>query len=201
MKFLKNKKNNKEGGFVILVAVLVSSLLISIGIFISTVAYKEMKLAIASVNSQKSFYAANSALECATYHDYFNGPFPENSADILDMGGRISDQVRCNGQDWQIYYDGYTGSIPAGMNISATSTSAVSYFEISFQRNYDDCGIIGNPACETEDGQPYARVRIEKTGFDNNNPNPNNEVITIQAFGHNKKTGAGIVERAMRIRY
>lgn len=201
MKFLKNKKNNKEKGFVILVAVLVSSLLISIGTFISMVAYKEMKLATASVSSQKSFYAANSALECAIYHDYFNGPFPENSADISGMGGHISDQVKCNGQDWQIYHNGNKSSAPLGMNIGATSTSAVSYFEVSFQRDYDDCGIMGNPACETEDGQPYARVRIEKTGFDNNNPNPNNEVITIQAFGHNKKTGVGIVERAMRISY
>lgn len=61
-------KNNKQG-FVILVAVLVSTLVVSIGAFIASIAIKELQLSASGRESQNAFYAADSALECALYHD------------------------------------------------------------------------------------------------------------------------------------
>ncbi len=61
--------NNNKNGFVILVAVLVSTLVISIGAFIASVAIKELQLSASGRESQNAFYAADSALECALYHD------------------------------------------------------------------------------------------------------------------------------------
>ena len=62
-------KNNSKKGFVILVAVLVSTLVISIGAFIASIAVQELKLSASGRESQNAFYAADSALECALYHD------------------------------------------------------------------------------------------------------------------------------------
>ena len=198
MKFLKNKQRNK--GFVILVAVLVSSMLISIGTFIAVMALKELQLSSSSKDSQKAFYAADSALECALYHDIragaSGGPFPQNSADI--NGALVSSIINCNGQNVKIYHSGNKDDepvAPAGMeDIQSTPSqgndngSSTSYFEISFVRFQQEDETITN--------QPYARVRIEKIDIGGDN-----DATILQAYGHNKGSGAGIVERALKVSY
>lgn len=198
MKFLKNKQKNK--GFVIMVAVLISSMLISIGAFITIIALKELQLSSSSKDSQKAFYAADSALECALYHDIRSGasggPFPQNSDDI--NGSLVSSIINCNGQNVKIYHSGNKNDAPvapAGMeDIQSTASNlpnhngmSISYFEISFYRPQQD---------ETPDNQLYARVRIKKTDIGGEN----DETI-LQAYGHNKQSGAGIVERALKVTY
>jgi len=78
-------KNKKEKGFVILFAILISAvmLLISVGIF--NIVQKQSILSSFSRESQKAFYAADSALECALRND-LNSPtvitkFPFTLAD------------------------------------------------------------------------------------------------------------------------
>lgn len=66
-------KNKNEKGFTLLFAVLVSTLVISIGATIISIALRQTILSGTSRESQYAFYAANTVLECATYWDK-NGP-------------------------------------------------------------------------------------------------------------------------------
>lgn len=56
-------------GFTILLAALVASLVLSLGISVFSIAQKQLILASTSRNSQYAFYAADTAAECALYWD------------------------------------------------------------------------------------------------------------------------------------
>lgn len=60
-------KNNK--GYTLLFAVLVSSIVLSIGISILTISKKEFLLSASARDSTMAFYAADTGLECATYYN------------------------------------------------------------------------------------------------------------------------------------
>ena len=66
MSILNSKKNK---GFVILFAMLISSLILLISAGIFNVVQKEVVLSSSARESQRAFYAADSALECALYSD------------------------------------------------------------------------------------------------------------------------------------
>lgn len=56
-------------GFTLLIAVLIGSLMLSIGFAIFNFAFKELILASSAKESQIAFFAADAGLECALYHD------------------------------------------------------------------------------------------------------------------------------------
>jgi len=62
-------KKNKESGFVILFAMLISTLILLMSAGIFRVAQKESILSSYSRESQKAFYAADAGAECALYWD------------------------------------------------------------------------------------------------------------------------------------
>lgn len=59
----------KNKGYTLLFAVLVSSLVLSVGISILNISRKEFLLSSSARESTSAFYAADSALECAVYQD------------------------------------------------------------------------------------------------------------------------------------
>jgi len=67
----KNKKENifKKRGFTLLFAVLVSTLVLSVGASIISIALKQIILSGSARDSQFAFYAANTGIECALYLD------------------------------------------------------------------------------------------------------------------------------------
>lgn len=80
------KKNNKRactaklersGGFALLFSVLVSSLLLTIGLSIFSIALKELAISTATRQSVHAFYAADSGREYAKYRDTKLGDFPD----------------------------------------------------------------------------------------------------------------------------
>lgn len=71
---------NKKSGFTLLFAVLVSTLVVSIGATIISIALRQTILSSTSRESQFAFYAANTALDCAHYWDTFTG---------LELGGKV----------------------------------------------------------------------------------------------------------------
>ncbi len=62
-------RHKTQSGFTLLFAVLISSLVISIGATIISIALRQTILSGTSRESQYAFYAANTALECAHYWD------------------------------------------------------------------------------------------------------------------------------------
>jgi len=56
-------------GFTLLIAVILTSVLVSIGLALIDVALKQLQLSSTVRNSQVAFYNADTALECGLYHD------------------------------------------------------------------------------------------------------------------------------------
>lgn len=62
-------KNSDSRGFTILLAALVASLVLTLGISIFTIAQKQLVLSSLSRSSQYAFYAADTAAECVLFWD------------------------------------------------------------------------------------------------------------------------------------
>jgi hypothetical protein len=75
LRIQKRKKRQPARGFTLLIAALVGSLLLSIAFAIFNITYKEVILASTGRESQVSFFAADSALECALYWDQVHDAF------------------------------------------------------------------------------------------------------------------------------
>lgn len=72
---IKNKNNGpvspkrSEGGFALLISVIFMSVMLTFGLALGTLAYKQQILASNGIESQYAFYAADAALECLLYAD------------------------------------------------------------------------------------------------------------------------------------
>lgn len=69
----------KNKGFTLLLASLIASLLLSVGLSMFTIAQKEIILSSLGRDSQYAFYAADAGAECALYWDFKNA-FKTNEA-------------------------------------------------------------------------------------------------------------------------
>ena len=63
----KHFKNNK--GFVALFTVLIAAVVLSMAIGIANISLKQIVLSASSTDANKSFYAADSGIECVLFHD------------------------------------------------------------------------------------------------------------------------------------
>ena len=61
--------NKQQRGFALLIAVIFMTVMLSIGLALSSLGYKQEILASTAIESQSAFYAADAALECALYYD------------------------------------------------------------------------------------------------------------------------------------
>ncbi len=62
-------------GFALLIAIILTSVVLAVGIALLDMAYKQIVLASSAKNSQIAFYNADSALECALYWDQKSNAF------------------------------------------------------------------------------------------------------------------------------
>lgn len=93
-----SRKNNQ--GFVILFAVLVSSIILLISVGMYNVISKEVVLSSAARESQRAFYAADSALECALYADIkgIGSPNPRTPFTVNPIDREYT-SFNCSGAD------------------------------------------------------------------------------------------------------
>ncbi len=75
IRLAKNKR-----GFALLIAIVVATIVLTIGISIINTALKEVILASTVRNSLSGFYTADSAVECSLYWDNIRGRFGTESA-------------------------------------------------------------------------------------------------------------------------
>ena len=87
------KRDRKQGerGFTILLAALVASLILSLGVSIFSIARKSITLSTLGRDSQYAFYAADTAAECALYWD-------DASRDAFSTSSP-ADSIRCDDPD------------------------------------------------------------------------------------------------------
>ena len=82
---------NKKRGITLLVALVVVNVLLAIGLSLSNISYKSLKLSSFGVDSQYAYYAAEAGFECAQYHDKagaFKSP--------------VQNKVECNGVEMNV---------------------------------------------------------------------------------------------------
>ncbi len=73
-------------GITLLVAVVLSSVMLSVALSLLDISYKQVLLSSSSRQSQYAFYAADSALECALYWDQKMGAFDFSASSYLTSG-------------------------------------------------------------------------------------------------------------------
>ena len=98
---IDTKQNNEdhfittgEAGFTLLMAVIITSVVIMLGVTISGILQRNALISASSKDSTEAFYAADTALECVMYYDRAQDAFGTSSDPIS-----IEDTVKCLGVD------------------------------------------------------------------------------------------------------
>jgi hypothetical protein len=114
------KKKRNERGYVLLLSVLISGIILAIAVGIANVTLKGLILASTGKNSQYAFYAADSGGECALYWD-INGGGAGSVFATSSESAPLESGVVCSGQD-----------IAQSWNVTgATPTSATTEFVVT----------------------------------------------------------------------
>jgi len=88
MSILFKKYKKEERGFVILFTVLIAIVMVVIAAGLSLISFKELRLSSSAREAHIAFFAADSGLECALYHDsngFFLSVEPVFSIDCNDQ--------------------------------------------------------------------------------------------------------------------
>ncbi len=109
-----------ERGFTLLLAAIVASVVLVLGSSIFSIAQKQLTLSSVGRDSQFAFYAADSAAECALYHDRRKSAF--GTADVPVVATVVCDKDE-TGADLSV-----SSVIVASSGTSATSTFEMDLF-------------------------------------------------------------------------
>lgn len=90
------RETNK--GVTLLVAIITINILLAIGLSLSNLSYKSLKVSSSGRETQRAYYAAEAGFECAQYWD--------KSGEFTSEGSQAS--ISCNGQDLTINSSSFT---------------------------------------------------------------------------------------------
>jgi len=150
MKNIKQQKN-KDQGFVILFAMLISSIILLMTSGIFNVVQKQVILSSYARESQRAFYAADAALECALSYDI--GPGREGTAFPVITGNEENQapgSIRCGGSDLSVIDLGEIGE--------------AQFFSFRYYNPSDEVGCAYILVKKTEEGGFYD-TQITAAGF------------------------------------
>lgn len=114
----------KKRGYALIVAVILTSVMLSFGLALNSLAYKQKVLASDAIQSQYAFYAADAALECALYADQQKDLFDYASHDA----GNSPDPITCaniSAEQGLYYWDASRLSISQRISLSPTQCADV----------------------------------------------------------------------------
>lgn len=138
----QNRRTNPRAGFTVLLAALVGSLVLSLGISIFSIAHKSITLSTLGRDSQYAFYTADSAAECALYWDVRFDAFSTSSPTA---------SVRCDDPDPPNPIT-VTNNLPTWPNTVFTIGEATS-FEIG-----GNCAIV---TVTKSDSVPFTTIQAD----------------------------------------
>ena len=82
--FYKNKRKDIDlrdnTGFTLLLSVLIASIMLALGVSIFNILSEQLIISDLGKQSQYAFYAADTGLDCALYHDFQNNAFPTSTS-------------------------------------------------------------------------------------------------------------------------
>lgn len=157
-----SKKLHTKKGISLVISLIMTTVLLSVSFSISNIVLRQLRLTNVSTNSQIAFYAADSGLECALYHDtHTDGTVPTvygNGFGNAYFGTSTSwvpgtNPVKCG------INNGYS---PMGFNkvISSDQTIATSTFSIDYGTSCAYVEVVKTPL----------RTKISSNGY-NTGPN------------------------------
>lgn len=97
--------NKSQKGVTLLLAVLVASIALSVGVGIFSLLFSQLEIAGTSKDSITAYYAANSGAECALYWELLATKNPDIENPFAFTTGPSSNTIRCN----NIIYDNVGG--------------------------------------------------------------------------------------------
>ena len=121
--------DNTQRGFTLLLAALVSSLVLALGISIVSIARKSVTLSSITRDSQFAFYAADSAAECGLYWDlrylYFGTTSPPglSPSDVTCDNQQINATGRQATEPYTMTYEYESGGYCAQVSVSKNTTN------------------------------------------------------------------------------
>ncbi len=143
-------KTNPQKGIAILIAVIAVSAMLLIALAISDISFKEQVLTFFGRDSKTAFYAANSGIECALFHDFGGGvdgsfKFPTSTA------SGSTGTVQCANQ-------------ALDTDVSADTNSAVTSFFFNVNSEASSCSIVR--VTKTVVGNSI-QTTVESRGYNN----------------------------------
>ena len=169
MKLFFKQKNR---GFTVLFAVVVSALILAIGISIANITLKQIRISSLGRESQIAFYAADSGSECVLYYDLVEESFGTSSSSNVPP----TYTIECFGEEAVVSFD------PTGTADSRHATSSISIEDTSSATHL----------CAT--------VEIGK--HDTNNDNFSDKTIILsRGYNICAGDSTRLLERGIRIRY
>src|SRR3990167_9509283 len=145
---IKKIFKNKSAGFVILYAVIISSMVLAIALGVLDIAYKEIKFSTSARDTNDAFFAADTGLECALFNDKSTGDsFVEVgfSGEIVCRGGAITLNGSFPEWDFIISQLGSVGEPCARVNVKKDTATTIT------SSGYNNGG--GNPGeCDSAPG-------------------------------------------------
>ena len=140
---ITNPFNSQEPqrGFTLLIAIILSSVTLSVGLALADIAYKQVVLSSTAKQSQTAFYHADSALECALYYDQKFAAFNQGSSFNLNS-------VQCEGRAIQNLQQSTAGSIlTTTFRVSCPTSGTSAEVSIYKATGSATCGANGAKNC------------------------------------------------------
>jgi len=164
MKTKKIKKNKacpaklqQSRGFVILFAVVISSILLAIALGVSDIAFREVKFGTSAKDANDAFFAADTGVECALYYDRFDKNV------FIELESEISIPMICAGLPIALIGT----SSPWSFNVVKLGSNSRSCAKVTVSKNYESFPTLttviskgyntGNNYCESPDSNRVER--------------------------------------------
>lgn len=156
-----------KNGFALLIALIVSSILLVVGVGVAGIGFREMRLASFSNQSEIAFYAAETGLECGLYWDKaqpFSGGSFATSTFVNTGGGMVSSMPSISCVNASSFSDfGFDFSNPTIDEIKFTINNP--YVNMTIQKEF--------PSGSNKQDDARATTTITATGYntsDSTNP-------------------------------
>ena len=118
----KNLQNNR--GFVLLFAVTLSALLLAIAVGVTNIAFREIRFSTNAIASNDAFFAADTGIECALFHDKSaNSVFDEEGGIVQCLGGDGIDIE--DSSPWSFTISGFGSSNKSCVHVTVTKDPLV----------------------------------------------------------------------------
>lgn len=131
-------RSSQPRGFALLIAIILASVTLAVGLALLDVAYKQIILSSVTKNSQDAFYKADTALECALYWDQKSNSFDYNTPNaniicstlgIQNYASQISGNTRIT--TYTMPCAGGTGTLASVTVYKTNPAAANAYCDVS----------------------------------------------------------------------